>query len=60
MSVLEQAVALVGGRLDTEASGNVTLDSVKRIAATDVTFISCGALTHSVMALDISLKITLA
>ena len=60
MSMLEQAVALVGGRLDTEASGNVSLSSVKQIAATGVTFISCGALTHSVAALDISLKIALA
>lgn len=60
VGVLEEAVAIVGGRLDTEASGNVTLSSVARIASTGVTFISCGALTHSVMALDISLKIALA
>jgi nicotinate-nucleotide pyrophosphorylase (carboxylating) len=60
VSVLEQAVAIVEGRLDTEASGNVTISSVERIAATGVTYVSCGALTHSVTALDISLKIALA
>ena len=59
VQMLEEAVALVGGRLETEASGNVTLSSVRRIAQTGVTFISCGALTHSVTAMDISLKISL-
>ncbi len=45
------------GRVATEASGNVTLHSVAVIAATGVDFISVGALTHSVAALDISLNI---
>ena len=58
-SVLQDAVALVDGRFATEASGNVTLATVPAIAATGVTYISCGALTHSVKALDISLKIEL-
>ena len=48
---------MIGGRAETEASGNVTLDSVHAIGQTGVTFISSGALTHSVMALDISLNI---
>jgi nicotinate-nucleotide pyrophosphorylase (carboxylating) len=52
------AVALTAGRADTEASGNVTLDNVAEVAATGVDFISVGALTHSVRALDISLEIT--
>ena len=56
---LREAVARVGGRLQTEASGNVTLDSVAAIAATGVDFISSGALTHSVEALDVSLKVAL-
>ena len=56
---LAEAVARIGGRLQTEASGNVTLDSVAAIAATGVDFISSGALTHSVTALDVSLKIGL-
>lgn len=57
--MLSQAVKLVDGRYATEASGNVTLDTVPAIAATGVDFISSGALTHSVKALDISLKIAL-
>ena len=43
--------------METEASGNVTMETVREIASTGVTFISCGALTHSVTALDISLRI---
>jgi nicotinate-nucleotide pyrophosphorylase (carboxylating) len=46
-------------RLFTEASGNVGLHSIQLIAATGVDFISVGALTHSVTALDISMKIKL-
>lgn len=56
---LRDAVELVNGRILTEASGNVTLETVPAIAATGVDYISCGALTHSVSALDISLKIRL-
>ena len=56
---LQEAVALVGGAIATEASGNVTLETVGAIAATGVDFISSGALTHSVKVLDISLKIQL-
>ena len=58
--MLEEAVRRVGGRLETEASGTVTLETVGRIAETGVDFISSGALTHSVRALDVSLKIDLA
>jgi nicotinate-nucleotide pyrophosphorylase (carboxylating) len=56
-SLLEEAVRLIDGRLVTEASGNVTLATVPAIAATGVDYISSGALTHSVEALDIALKI---
>jgi len=56
-SLLESALKLLDGRIPAEASGNVTLQTVPFIAATGVDFISSGALTHSVMALDISLKI---
>ena len=59
-TMLENAVAMVGGRYATEASGNVTLKTVPAIAATGVDYISSGALTHSVKALDISLKIALS
>lgn len=58
-SMLADAVALVDGRIATEASGNVTLATVPAIAATGVDALSCGALTHSVTALDVSLKIQL-
>jgi nicotinate-nucleotide pyrophosphorylase (carboxylating) len=58
VSILHEAMALIGDRkIETEASGNVTLDTVEEIAKTGVEFISCGALTHSVTALDISLNI---
>ncbi len=58
-SMLQEAVQRIDGRIATEASGNVTLGTVPAIAATGVDFISSGALTHSVTALDISMKIRL-
>ncbi|KAL0396724.1 UNVERIFIED_CONTAM: Nicotinate-nucleotide pyrophosphorylase [carboxylating], chloroplastic [Sesamum calycinum] len=57
ISMLKEAVGLIDGRFETEASGNVTLDTVNKIGQSGVTYISSGALTHSVKALDISLKI---
>lgn len=57
VSLLKQAVEHVKGRVQTEASGNVTIETVRDIASTGVDFISCGALTHSVISMDISLKI---
>ena len=57
VSMLRAAVARIGGIIETEASGNVTLATVTAIAATGVTYVSVGALTHSVSALDISLNI---
>ena len=59
VEMLKKAVKLVKGKFETEASGSVTLSTVRKIAETGVTFISCGALTHSVVAMDISLKIKL-
>eukprot|EP00270_Netrium_digitus_P017911 TRINITY_DN6710_c0_g1_i1.p1 TRINITY_DN6710_c0_g1~~TRINITY_DN6710_c0_g1_i1.p1 ORF type:complete len:409 (+),score=129.41 TRINITY_DN6710_c0_g1_i1:112-1338(+) len=56
-SMLQEAVTIVGGRVETEASGNVTLQTVGDIGRTGVTFISSGSLTHSVKALDISFNI---
>jgi nicotinate-nucleotide pyrophosphorylase (carboxylating) len=52
---LRAAVALVGERAQTEASGGVRLDSVRAIALTGVNFISAGAITHSARAVDIAL-----
>ncbi len=54
---MRAAVRLVAGRSKTEASGNMTLERVKEVAATGVDYISVGALTHSVTALDISQQI---
>jgi nicotinate-nucleotide pyrophosphorylase (carboxylating) len=55
LSDLREAVKLVDGRAVTEASGGVTLESVRRIADTGVNWISVGALTHSAPALDLAL-----
>jgi nicotinate-nucleotide pyrophosphorylase (carboxylating) len=52
---LREAVARTAGRAETEASGGVTLESVREIAQTGVTYVSVGALTHSAAALDLSL-----
>lgn len=52
---LEEAVALVNGRLVTEASGNMQLDRIAEVAATGVDYISSGALTHSARTLDLGL-----
>ncbi|KAE8648128.1 nicotinate-nucleotide pyrophosphorylase [carboxylating], chloroplastic [Cucumis sativus] len=57
VSMLKEAVGIINGRFETEASGNVTLHTIHKIGQTGVTYISSGALTHSVKALDISLKI---
>lgn len=55
--VMTEMVSIVAGKFETEASGNVRLETVRGIAETGVDFISVGALTHSVKALDISLEI---
>jgi nicotinate-nucleotide pyrophosphorylase (carboxylating) len=54
---MKECVKFVKGRVPLEASGNVSLVNVRRIAETGVDFISVGALTHSVTAADISLKV---
>ena len=55
LAELRQAVQLVDGQAVTEASGGVTLDTVRPIAETGVDWISVGALTHSAPALDLAL-----
>jgi nicotinate-nucleotide pyrophosphorylase (carboxylating) len=57
LSTLREAVAMANGRVQLEASGGVTLDSIAEIASTGVNAISVGALTHSVKALDLSLEL---
>ena len=56
---LKRAVALAQGRALTEASGGITLDTVRAVAEAGVDIISVGALTHSVTALDLGLDIDL-
>ncbi|MCR4375226.1 MAG: carboxylating nicotinate-nucleotide diphosphorylase [Acidobacteria bacterium] len=51
-------VALAAGTVPLEASGNITLDNVREYAETGVAYISVGALTHSVRALDLSLLVS--
>ena len=53
---MREAVKSIQGRALVEASGGITLDNVRAVAETGVDFISIGALTHSVRALDISLE----
>jgi len=57
LSMMAEAVRLTSGRIPLEASGGVTLKTVRSIAETGVDYVSVGALTHSVSALDISLDI---
>ena len=55
---IREAVALGKNKVKFEASGGVTLQNVRRIAATGVDYISVGALTHSPRAIDLSLELT--
>ena len=57
LPILHEAVALVNGRFETEASGGITLFNVRKYAQTGVNFVSAGSLTHSSQPLDLSLKI---
>ena len=56
LDMLKQAVEIVGNKAITEASGNVNLTTIGAIASTGVDYISVGSITHSVSALDISMK----
>lgn len=53
---MKEAVALIGGKMKTEASGGITEENIIEMAQTGVDYISIGALTHSVKSLDMSLK----
>jgi nicotinate-nucleotide pyrophosphorylase (carboxylating) len=55
--LLRDAVALVAGRVPTEASGGVSLETVRAIAETGVDFVSVGALTHAARSLDVSMEV---
>lgn len=53
---MRKAVEMIGDKAQTECSGNVTKERLKEIAEIGVDFVSCGALTHSAMIMDVSLK----
>ena len=57
LPILAEAVNIIDGQFETEASGGVSLQSVRAIAETGVDYISVGALTHSAGSLDLSLKV---
>ncbi|MDR0982597.1 MAG: carboxylating nicotinate-nucleotide diphosphorylase [Culturomica sp.] len=56
IETMKQAVKLTKGRAKTEASGNINLENLRDVAGTGVDYVSVGALTHSVKALDISMN----
>ena len=58
--MMKEAVALCGGRAKLEASGGITEETIRAVAETGVDIISVGALTHSVKAFDISMKLSKA
>jgi nicotinate-nucleotide pyrophosphorylase (carboxylating) len=55
-ALMKEAVQLINGRYPTEASGGITLETIRKVAESGVDFISVGALTHSIKSMDISLK----
>jgi len=55
--LLAEAVATIDGQYETEASGGVNIYTVREIAKTGVEYISVGALTHSALSMDLSLKV---
>jgi nicotinate-nucleotide pyrophosphorylase (carboxylating) len=55
--MMAEAVKIIDRRAKIEASGNMTVKRIRKVAATGVDYISIGALTHSVKALDISQRI---
>jgi len=57
LAEMRAAVQLVAGRVETEASGGITLDNLHAVGETGVDFVSLGALTHSARALDVSLEV---
>ncbi|WP_202985376.1 carboxylating nicotinate-nucleotide diphosphorylase [Mucilaginibacter inviolabilis] len=58
--LLEEAIEMIGGRYETEASGGITLDNIISYARTGVDYVSCGAITNQAVSMDLSLKAQLA
>lgn len=59
LPMMREAVSLTAGRAQLEVSGNVTLDTLRQIAETGVDYISVGALTKNVRAVDLSMRIVI-
>ncbi len=57
LPIMREAVAHINGKYEVEASGGITLETIRDVAQTGVDFISVGALTHSATSLDLSLKV---
>jgi nicotinate-nucleotide pyrophosphorylase (carboxylating) len=57
LATMAEAVRRTGEKVPLEASGGITLDNVREVAATGVDLISVGALTHSARAVDMSMEI---
>jgi nicotinate-nucleotide pyrophosphorylase (carboxylating) len=55
--LLKEAITLIDGKFETEASGGITIETIQSFAASGVDFISVGALTHSAKSIDLSLKV---
>ena len=56
LDTMKQAVQLCAGRVITEASGNITLENIQQVAQTGVNYISTGALTKDIKAIDLSMR----
>lgn len=56
LELIKESLKIIEGRAKTEASGNVSLDNIESLARTGVDYISVGCITHSVKALDLSMK----
>ena len=54
--MMKEAVSLINGKVEVEASGGITEETIVGVAETGVDYISVGALTHSYTSLDMSLK----
>lgn len=57
---MEEAVALIDGKYETEASGGITLENIREYAKSGVDYISVGAITHHAVSMDLSLKAQLS
>ncbi len=55
-AMMREAVAMIGGKFETEASGGITEQTIRAVAECGVDYISVGALTHSIKSMDLSLK----